>query len=198
MGRFRPNPSLIHLRSGFCAITRTFYSTRPPVLLPSENKPFSAAGYALSLQSTSTYSKFALIQSSTGIHISYSQFRLYVDTLAFSLRTEVGLCRNDVAFVLSQNSTSIPILYFALLSIGVIVCPANPVGVGEEISRQIKISKPTVVFATSMTAGKLPENGCRTILIDSDEFEHMMVRQRPVGERREEVGIFNNHALIIK
>ncbi|KAI3463087.1 hypothetical protein Pfo_019750 [Paulownia fortunei] len=178
----KPEPSSIDPRSGFCPETKIFYSLRTPVPLPPENTPLSAAAYALSLQSTSPSPEAtALINRATGHRISYSQFRLYVKALAFSLRTEVGLSRNDVAFVLSPNSTRVPILYFALLSIGVAVSPANPLSTKSEISRQIKISKPVVAFATSATAAKLPEHGCKTILIDSTEFEYMMTR-RITGE----------------
>lgn len=174
----KPQSSSIDPRSGFCPETKIFYSLRPPVTLPPENTPLSAAVYALSLQSTSPWPQAtALIDSATGHRISYSQFRLYVDALAFSLRTEIGISRNDVAFVLCPNSTRVPILYFALLSIGVVVSPANPLSTNSEISRQIKISKAVVAFATSTTAGKLQEHGCKTILIDSTEFEYMMTRR---------------------
>ncbi|KAG8384941.1 hypothetical protein BUALT_Bualt04G0170500 [Buddleja alternifolia] len=159
----KPDP-----RTGFCSETKTFHSLRPPLRLPPENTPLSAASYALSLHST-------------GHRISYTQLRRRVKSLAFSLSTEAGLSRNDVAFVLSPNSTRVPILYFALLSIGVAISPANPLSTNSEISRQIELSKPIVAFATSATARKLPERVCRTILIDSDEFESMMMREVPCG-----------------
>ncbi|KAL7135904.1 hypothetical protein ABFS83_11G129500 [Erythranthe nasuta] len=178
----KPESLSIDPRSGFCPETGIFYSLRPPVPLPPANTPLSAADYALSLNSTSTWSdSTALIQSATGHRISYSQFRRYVDALAFSLRTEIGLLQNDVAFVLSPNSTRTPILYFALLSIGVAVSPANPLSTESEISRQIKISKPAVAFATSATAVKLRELGCRTFLIDSVDFECMMTGRIDAG-----------------
>lgn len=174
----KPEPSSIDPSSGFCSEAKIFYSRRPPVFLPPEKTPLSVASYALSLQSTATWSEdTALINSATGRRISYSQFHRSVEALAYSLRTEFGLSRNDVAFVLSPNSTRVPILYFALLSIAVVVSPANPLSTTSEISRLIKISKPVVAFATSSTAVKLREFGCKTILIDSTGFESMMTRR---------------------
>ncbi|KAK6153144.1 hypothetical protein DH2020_012783 [Rehmannia glutinosa] len=176
----KPDPSSIDPKTGFCLKTKIFYSLRPAVPLPPENTPLSAAAFALSLQSTiSSPEATALVNSVTSHRISYSQFHLCVKALAFSLRTEVGLSRNDVAFVLSPNSTRVPILYFALLSIGVAVSAANPISTKSEISRQVKISKPVVAFATSATAAKLSdsEHELKTILIDSAEFEDMMTRR---------------------
>nr|WOX58871.1 4-coumarate-CoA ligase 2 [Phyla nodiflora] len=179
----KPHPSSVDPKTGFCPNNRTFYSLRPAVPLPPENIPLSATAYALSLQSASRWPETtALINAATGHRVSYSQFRRYVDALAVSLRTEIGLSRNDVAFVLSPNSTRVPILYFALLSIGVAVSPANPVSTKSEIARQIDISKAVVAFATSATAVKLPERGIRTILIDSAEFEDLIMARRIAGE----------------
>ncbi|KAL0431583.1 UNVERIFIED_CONTAM: 4-coumarate--CoA ligase-like 9 [Sesamum radiatum] len=188
--------SLLSQRHPELALQAAADSVPPPVPLPPENTPLSAASYALSLQSASHWAdSAALIQSDTGHRISYPQFRLHVEALAFSLRTEVGLSRNDVAFVLSPTSTRVPILYFALLSIGVAVSPANPLSTNSEISRQIRIAKPVVAFATSVTAVKLVEHGCKTILIDSPEFERMMTRR--IGSEVVEVEVSQNDVAAI-
>ncbi|CAA0823468.1 4-coumarate--CoA ligase-like 9 [Striga hermonthica] len=172
------DPSSGELRSGFCPKTNTFYSLRPPVHLPPEKAPLSAADYAFSLHSATSacLDAAALIDAATGNRISYSQFRLRVEALSVSLRSEAGLSPNDVAFVLSPNSTCVPILYFALLSIGVVISPSNPISTTAEIARQLKISMPTVAFATSATSEKLAAHRLRTILIDSADFARMMSR----------------------
>ncbi|KAH6781795.1 AMP-dependent synthetase and ligase family protein [Perilla frutescens var. frutescens] len=173
----KPGSPSFNPNNGFCPETGLFHSLRLPVPLPPENTPLSAAAYAFSLQSSTSSESTALIDCATGHRLSYSQFRLYVDVLALSLRSEIGLSINDVAFVLCPNSIRVPILYFALLSIGAAVSPANPLSTSSEISRQIKLSKPVVAFVTSATAGKLAKQGCKTILIDSPNFEHMMTRR---------------------
>ncbi|KAL2529113.1 4-coumarate--CoA ligase-like 9 [Forsythia ovata] len=168
----------IDLRSGYCPETKTFSSLRPPVPLPPETVPFSAASLALSLQSASPWrDAAALIDSATGHCISYSEFHRFTRNLASSLRTTVGLCKNDVAFVISPNLISVPVLYFALLSLGIIITPVNPLSTSEEISRLISISTPVIAFATSATADRLPELKYPTIFIDSPEFESMMERK---------------------
>nr|QTO31276.1 4-coumarate-CoA ligase [Ocimum kilimandscharicum] len=189
----KPGSPSIDPDSGFCPRTGIFHSLRPPLPLPPENAPLSAAAYALSLQSSSSWPEStALIDGATTSRLSHPQFRRYVDVLALSLRSEIGLSRNDVAFVLCPTSIRVPILYFALLSIGAVVSPANPLSTSSEISRQIKISKPVVAFATSASAGKLPKQGFKTILIDSPEFELMMTRTtaaelEPVEVRQDDV-----------
>ncbi|CAK9168631.1 unnamed protein product [Ilex paraguariensis] len=161
--------------SGFCSETKTFHSLRPPVTLPPETTPLSAASYALSLQLTSPWpNPTALINSATGRRLSYSEFAKQTKTLAASLQNLTGLSKGDTAFILSPNSTQIPILYCSLLSLGIIISPANPASTEAEISRQIKLSKPLIAFAVSSTCHKLPTMRYRTILIDSPEFESML------------------------
>lgn len=168
--------SRIDSQSGYCSETKTFRSLRPPINLPIATTPISAASYALSLQSTSPWPAHtaALINVATGDCLSYSDFTSRVRTLAASLQTIVGLERNTTAFVLSPNSINVPILYFSLLSLGVVISPANPISTESEISRQITLSNPVVAFATSETCHKLPNLKYGTILIDSPEFESMM------------------------
>ncbi|KAB2002074.1 hypothetical protein ES319_D11G040800v1 [Gossypium barbadense] len=63
-----------------------------------------------------------------------------------------------------------PVLYFALMSLGIIVSPANPLGSNSEISHQVQLSKPVIAFATSQTSHKIPSLKHETILLDSPEF----------------------------
>ncbi|XP_019185554.1 PREDICTED: 4-coumarate--CoA ligase-like 9 isoform X3 [Ipomoea nil] len=164
--------------SGFCSHTGIFQSLKPPTALPPETLPLTVAQYSLSLQLTLPWpnSSTALINSATGHRISYSDFTLRVTTLAASLQTRFGLSKGDTAFVLSPNSTFIPILYFSLLSIGVVISPANPISTDAEISRQIELSKPVIAFATSATRHKLPKLRYGTVVIDSPELESMTNR----------------------
>ncbi|KAK0595939.1 hypothetical protein LWI29_011253 [Acer saccharum] len=87
----------------------------------------------------------------------------------------------DVAFILSPHSLQIPILYFSLLSIGVIISPTNPDDSSSDITRQININKPVIVFTTSQSSHKLINGASnlinrRTVLIDSPEFLSLLTR----------------------
>lgn len=166
---------MIDPRNGYSTATKTFHSLRSVVPLPEENKPISAAIYALSLQLTTPWPhQTAIIDSETGQRVSYSDFTLLTKNLASYLTTQLKLTKGQTAFILSPNSKLIPILYFSLLSIGVIISPANPISTISEISCQIQLCSPVVAFATSETFYKLPTLKYGTILLDSPEFELMM------------------------
>ncbi|KAJ0048242.1 hypothetical protein Pint_15660 [Pistacia integerrima] len=171
MAEPNPNPS-IDPNSGFCAQTKTYHSLRPNVPLPQPSQPLSITQFTLSLLQTSTTatpSTTFLVNAITGQALTYSQFIRQVNSLSFSLKTHYSLRRNDVAFIISPPSLNIPVLYFSLLALGVVISPVNPLSSDSEISHQIHLSKPSIAFATSHTSHKLPSN-LRTILIDSPQF----------------------------
>ncbi|KAF8390607.1 hypothetical protein HHK36_025134 [Tetracentron sinense] len=171
-----PDP-LIDPKSGFCSQTKIFHSLRPHVPLPSETLPLSAAEFAFSLlpnNSTFADTTTVLIDATSGHRISYSEFLNHVEILSVSLQSLIGLSRGDTAFILAPACLQVPILYFSLLSLGVVVSPANPISSKSEISHQIQLSKPVIAFATSATAQNLPSLRHRTILLDSPDFRSMM------------------------
>lgn len=158
--------------SGFCSETRIYYSLRPDVPLPPSSQPLSLAQFAFSILrsiTTTTSDTTLLINATSGQRLSYGEFLHRVHSLSLSLKTRYALSRNDVAYILSPPSFHIPVLYFSLLSLGVVISPANPLSSTSEISHQIQLSKPSIAFATSQTSQSLPSN-LRTIIIDSPEF----------------------------
>ncbi|XP_042501609.1 4-coumarate--CoA ligase-like 9 [Macadamia integrifolia] len=179
-------------KSGFCSNTKIYHSLRTPVPLPPETLPLSAAAQALSLLRNTKLSPentTLLIDAATGYRLSHSQFLRRVKALSANLQTKIGLSRGDTAFILSPTSLQIPILYFSLLSLGVVLSPANPTSTKSEISNQIDISKPVVAFATSATAGKLPSFRRGTVLLDSPDFESMMTTTTMSGSELEPVEV---------
>ena len=171
-------PSPVDPNSGFNTLTKTFHSLRPPIHLPPQNIPMSAADYAFSLRQLNSPwpDSLALINSSTGQRVSYSDFTRKTQTLASYFQSVIGLTKGDTAFVLSQNLIQVPILYFSLLSLGVVISPANPLSTESEISTLIQICKPDIAFASSSSAHKLQNTSLRfkTILLDSPEFDSIM------------------------
>lgn len=163
-------------RNGFNSVTKVFHSLRPPIDLPPENVPLSASSYALSLGRNFRWPDYslALINSATGQCVSYAEFAHRTNNLAANVQSTFGLSKGDTAFVLSPNSIWIPILYFSLLTLGVVISPANPDSTDSEILRLIGLCKPVIAFSTSTTAQKLPKViRTKTILIDSPEFDCM-------------------------
>ncbi|XP_028797188.1 4-coumarate--CoA ligase-like 9 [Neltuma alba] len=168
-------------KSGFCSDSRTFHSLRPPVHLPPPHSPLSASQYALSLRLKSPWpdSVPALIDAASSHRVSFSEFIHFSQTLASNLQSVVGLSKGDTAFVLSPNLIKVPILYFALLSLGVVVSPANPISTRAEISHLFRLSSPVIAFTTSSTAQNLPHSlRLGVILLDSPEFDSLMTTAR--------------------
>ncbi|XP_058765325.1 4-coumarate--CoA ligase-like 9 [Vicia villosa] len=169
------NSNPIDPKTGFNSISKTFHSLRPPLNLPPPHASISAATYILSLRhnSPSSDSLPFLIDSTTSHQISHSSFIQRSQTLATNLTTLHGLTKNHTALVLSPNIIQVPILYFALLSIGVVLSPVNPASSPSEISHLISLSKPIIAFTTSFLFHKLPKLSLGTILIDSPEFDSL-------------------------
>lgn len=166
-------------KSGFCYKTKIYRSVRPPVPLPPETTPISVASYVVYLLKSDPPppTTAALIDAVTRGRIPYSDLIHRIKTLAFSLKTKCNLSKTDVAFVLSENSIHIPVLYLSLLSLGVVVSPSNPSSTKPEISRQIQLSKPAIAFSSSENAHKIPSLKYGTILLDSSEFDSFLTSQ---------------------
>ncbi|KAK1266805.1 4-coumarate--CoA ligase-like 7 [Acorus gramineus] len=167
-------------QSGYCAETKTFHSLRPSVPLPPESQPLSFPSFALSLlrhqpPSPSTPAFIFPSSISKSLSLSFSDFLSLSNSLSLSLRVRLRLSKGDVAFLLSPLRLEIPVLSFSLLQIGVVLSPSNPLSSPSEISRQIRLSRPTIAFATSSTAASLPPD-LPVVLIDSDHFQSMFIR----------------------
>nr|XP_009619140.1 4-coumarate--CoA ligase-like 9 [Nicotiana tomentosiformis]XP_016507266.1 PREDICTED: 4-coumarate--CoA ligase-like 9 [Nicotiana tabacum] len=164
-------------KNGYSTHTKTFHSLRSSLPLPPLSQPISIIQYTLSLlNSTTTATTTFLIDSTTGRSLSYSEFLHKTQSLASSLKIQFpSLSKNDVAFILSPPSLHVPVLYFALLSLGIVVSPANPLSSSTELTHMIQLSKPTIAFTTSSNSHKLiPSFPLRTILIDSPKFLSML------------------------
>ncbi|KAB5515894.1 hypothetical protein DKX38_026542 [Salix brachista] len=169
--------------SGFNSTSKTFHSLRPPIHLPPEETPLSAAEYALSIHANHSPwpDSIAIINSSTSHKLSYSEFITRIKSLTSYLKNVTKLCKNDTAFILCPNSIEVPILYFSLLSLGVVISPANPISSESEISHQISLCSPVIAFAVSKTCHKLPKLKHRAILIDSPEFDSILTMSPPAA-----------------
>ncbi|OVA07333.1 AMP-dependent synthetase/ligase [Macleaya cordata] len=183
------HPTMIDPKSGFCSETKIYYSLLPPAAhLPPENASLSITNYIFSLfhtRSSSPGKTAAMIDSATGDRHSYSEFFQQIETLTISLQEQIGLCKGDTAFILSPTKLHIPILYFSLLSLGVVISPSNPTNTVSEISHQLNLCKPTIAFATSDTAHKLPSLLRHpTILLDSPDFQSMIKKTISSGKRK--------------
>lgn len=196
------NPShTIDPRSGFCQHTKTFHSLRPRVPLPPLSQPLSLTQYALSLlrseSSAPAPTTTVLIDAASGQQVSYSHFLAQIESLASSLAASSSLSRGHVAFILAPSSLHVPVLYFALLALGVTISPANPLGSHSEIAYQVQLSNPVIAFATSATSHKLPTLPLGTILLDSPEFLSMLQGNRPNSDQVHRVEVSQSDSAAI-
>ncbi|XP_021905764.1 4-coumarate--CoA ligase-like 9 [Carica papaya] len=159
-------------KSGFDPLTGVYRSLRPDKPLPPPNQPLSISQFCLSLfRSSATCTATAFVtDATTGLGLSFTEFFYRTNSLARFLHSHFSLSRNDVAFILAPASLHIPVLYFSLLSLGVVISPANPLASDSEVSHQLQLSKPVIAFATSQTAHKLPSLPKGIVLLDSLEF----------------------------
>jgi len=167
-------------RSGYCSATKTYRSLRPQVNLPPETANISATDYVFSLLSaTEDFSPSAtvIVDAASDASLSYSDFLHRVDSLSLSFSSRpLSLSPGDVALILCPSSLHVPVLYFSLLSLGVVVSPANPLSTQSEVAHLVELSRPTVVFSVSSMAPKLRSFNVCTIFVDSSEFDSMLTR----------------------
>ncbi|KAG2301030.1 hypothetical protein Bca52824_029681 [Brassica carinata] len=165
--------------SGYDQRTGIYHSLRPSLSLPPIHQPLSTSEYVLSLLLNSSPPATAgkdvesvtyLVDASSGDSLTYGELLRKVRSLAASLKER--FTSGDVAFILSPASLNVPVLYLALMSIGVVLSPANPIGSELEVSHQVEVSKPVIAFATSQTVNKLPPGSfpLGVVLMDSPEF----------------------------
>ncbi|GAB2240899.1 hypothetical protein Droror1_Dr00021417 [Drosera rotundifolia] len=178
-----PADHVIDPVTGYCPSTRTFHSTRPAPPLPPHHLPLSVPRHVISLlhqslssTSSSTSSSVFLIDSLTGASLTYSTFLSQINSVTHQLSL-LPIRKGHVALVLSPPSFSVPVLYFSLLSLGVVVSPANPLSTEAELTHLVRLSNPVIAFvASDDIAAKLPEMPLGVIRIDSTEFESWMTR----------------------
>lgn len=168
-----PPPPFVDPRSGFCRKTKTFHSLRPAVPLTPATVPLSVTSYAFSLLPSPLPSHPALLDAATGAAVSFPDLLSQSRSLAASLQAHLGLSPGHVALILSPARLEIPALYFALLSLGIVVSPANPASTPAEIAHLCRLSNSSVAFAVSATAAALPRR-LPTLLLDSPEFQSFL------------------------
>lgn len=85
-----------------------------------------------------------------------------------------ALSSQSVALIISPPSLHVPVLYFSLISLNIVVSPANPLSTTSEIAHLVELCKPVIAFATSSVAKQIPALPLGTVLIDSPEFSSML------------------------
>ncbi|KAH0461934.1 hypothetical protein IEQ34_009509 [Dendrobium chrysotoxum] len=108
-----------------------------------------------------------------GVTLPCESLPLSFEPLPHPFSPTSRLSPGDAAVILSPARLQIPVLYFALLSIGAVPCPSNPLSTRSELSRQVHLIRPKIAFAISAAAPNLPDS-LLTVFIDSSRFQSLL------------------------
>ncbi|PIN01428.1 Acyl-CoA synthetase [Handroanthus impetiginosus] len=129
--------------------TGIYRSKYPHVNLPSE--PFlDVVSFIFSQKHNGIH---ALIDSSSGLSISYSKLFSLVKSMASGLH-RMGVKQGDVILILLPNSVCFPVIFLAALSVGAIATTMNPLSSLSEIKKQFSDSNASLAFSV---LGKVDE-----------------------------------------
>ncbi|KAK1303196.1 4-coumarate--CoA ligase-like 5 [Acorus calamus] len=169
-------------RSGYCSCTSVFYSKRKPVPLPPPSTPIDAATF---ISTRPHPGHIALIDASSGRHLTYPDLWKAVHSVSSFLSLRLGIRKGHVVLLLSPNSIHFPVVVLSVLSLGAVITTTNPLNTPSEISKHASDSKPVLAFTTADLLPKISALRLPTVLIDGDQFEEMM-RFEPGRERVKE------------
>lgn len=122
-------------------------------------------------------SQIALIDSATDQKLTYTQLHRSILSLATGLYRVLGIRKGDVIFVLSQNSIFYPIMCLAILSIGAILSPANPLNTESEIEKQVRLSHAKLAIVEPEQVHKLAPTCVPTLLTTRSDENSVSVQE---------------------
>lgn len=96
----------------------------------------------------------ALIDSSSGSSVSYSKLLPLVKTMASGL-SKMGVKQGDVVLLLLPNSIYYPVILLAVLYLGAVFTPLNPLSSVSEIHKQVKECGVSFAFTVPENIKKL-------------------------------------------
>lgn len=140
--------------------TGVYYSKHPSVRLPTESV-LDVVSFLFSHQHNGVS---ALVDSSSGYSISYSELFPLVKSVACGLH-HMGISQGDVVLLLLPNSIYFPVLLLAVLYLGAIVTPMNPLSSLSEIKKQASDCNVRFAFTLYENVGKLKVLGTPVIAV---------------------------------
>ncbi|XP_009598765.2 probable CoA ligase CCL5 [Nicotiana tomentosiformis] len=135
--------------------------------MPCDNLDLDTAKFVLSQfpSPAQAESKIALIDSANNQKLTYAQLHRSIASLATGLYHALGVRKGDVVFVLSPNSLLYPTICLAILSVGAILSPANPLNTESEIGKQVRLSRAKLSISAPEEVYKLVPTGVPILLI---------------------------------
>ncbi|XP_031266911.1 4-coumarate--CoA ligase-like 6 [Pistacia vera] len=140
--------------------TGIYHSTFPAISLP-PNSFLDVVSFIFSYQHNGLS---ALIDSSSGFSISYSELYPLVKTVASALH-HLGISQGDVVLILLPNSVYFPVVFLAVLYLGAVVSTINPLSTVSEIKKQVTECNVRLVFSVHDNVEKLKSLGLSVIAV---------------------------------
>lgn len=144
--------------SWYSSETGIYRSKHPSIDLPSE--PF--LDVVSVIFSNKHNGVLALVDSSSGSSISYSELNRLVESMASGLH-HMGISQGDVVLILLPNCVYYPIIFLGILFLGGVVTTMNPVSTVSEIKKQITNSNACLAFTESEKVKELKVLGVPAI-----------------------------------
>lgn len=124
--------------------TGIYHSKHPSVNLPANDSLLDVVSFIFSHKHNG---RTALVDSLSGYSISYPQLFPLVQSVASGLRHHFGISQGDAVLLLLPNSIYFPVIFLALLYLGAIVIPMNPLLSVSEIKKQVTLCKTKISLA---------------------------------------------------
>jgi len=112
----------------------------------------------------------ALVDSSSGSSISYSNLLTLVKSLASGLH-KMGVSQGDIVLLLLPNSIYYPIALLSVMYLGAVVTPLNPLSSVCEIRKQVKECGVSFAFTIPENIKNLESLGIPVIAVPENEMD---------------------------
>ncbi|XP_020574009.1 4-coumarate--CoA ligase-like 6 [Phalaenopsis equestris] len=110
----------------------------------------------------------ALIDSASGLSISYPELRSMVDSIASGLH-DIGVFPGQAVLILLPNSILLPVILLGVLSLGAVITTMNPLCSAKEIQKQMSsILHLALVFSLSEKVAALDQFGVPIVAVPND------------------------------
>ncbi|KAI7730612.1 hypothetical protein M8C21_009107, partial [Ambrosia artemisiifolia] len=137
-----------------------YTSTHPPITLPS-NPFLDVVSHILSHKHEG---EIALVDAGSGVAVSYAQLKRLIKSVASGLH-HMGVSQHDVVLVLLPNSIYFPIILLAVLYLGAVVTPMNPLSTFSEIKKQLVTCHASMAFIGLDKVDELNSIGVKFVVV---------------------------------
>ncbi|XP_037030650.1 4-coumarate--CoA ligase 1-like [Bradysia coprophila] len=132
--------------------------------IPFMHSDAKCLGEMIQRQFNANGSKICFVNADSGQTMTVGELYVRSIQLAKALRLD-GVDAGDVIGLCSENRAEFPVVLFAALFVGATVAPLNTSYIEDELIHALSLSKPSIVFATSFTIGKIVQAASKSSFI---------------------------------